>query len=1819
MGGRWRRLRSDWIDRNGQSPVCCTEGWKTCETTWQRDLGKVEMANPSEKDRMTTDERLHDLIAEYHDRVDQGETLEPAAFVSEHPDLETELSRYFDNVATLESLAGPTASQIQNDPTATVIAGETHDGAFNETMIENSRSGNAVRISNDAPLTQFGRYRITKELGRGAMGAVYLAHDQQLDREIALKIPKFDSEMNADLLERFYREARAAAALQHPGICPVFDVGELDGQHYITMGFIKGRPLRDFTKSSKRQEGKQVARVIRKIALAMAEAHEHNVTHRDLKPANIMINQKNEPVVMDFGLARRSAEGEEQLTHTGTVIGTPAYMSPEQVEGDNAHVGPAADIYSLGVIFYELLTGQLPFQGNLMSILRQISMDNPRPPVELHSDTDPTLQALCLRMLAKQASDRPESMQQVAKELSDWLQGGHAQTDESGVLETSRVPGQSKKKMADALEATDAMTTPGSPRTEPTPEEFPNVVDPHPVAAAEMSATTVTPSRASSTGVGPPTKNRKLLMFGGLGGAAILLAGIVFFLNLGGKYDVQITVDDPAISLKVDGDDVLIDGAGSQIRLSAGVHTLRMERDGLEAEIEEFTVRKDGKNVVHVAVIDEKLALLNEKQSPEPDVEKSRLQSPELPPAEYALSFDPEEKSHIVIPTLRASANGPLTIECWATPARENLMAALVRLYGEPGCSLFQESNKWSCARFESDGQHITGRAKLESDSRVHLAATWHDGSMTLFVDGRKAGDQKQSHMNHVPDRIQGLYLGGQLDRAQQSPAFIWAGTLEEVRVSNIVRYDADFTPVNRHQTDKNTLALYHFDEGQGDVLNDASGNGHHGKIVGAKWVKVEDTKQVGSLDTPAQLGADNALAFVDNTIFVHCPGVVIDQRGPYTVEAWIRDENRRGNLLSMRNGDFPRFIGGGLDHGLVLDVAKYKGVGVADKPIPQTGEWAHVAGVYADGEVRLYVDGELIGSKAVPPVDEMGSATDMNIGGRIHGSNSFGAFKGQIDEVRISNTTRYTDNFTPSRRYDSDEHTLALYHFDEGTGDILEDSSGNGHDGKIIEAKWVKAGGDTPAGPPDYAPLATGEWVRVFEVDPPPGGEDGLRFEDGVLVLDDATWTTSRFSGRDMLLRAKIRYESGQNAGVRLRYRSESEYVAGWQHMAKNFGIGRMSKNEYEGLGMTNLSDGSVPTDADGFVELVLATIGDRVELYAGGRKLLNATTREQQSGGLGLNAYKGRATFKDVEVMLLAELSSPAKTPPPAVAPFDEAKAQAHQQAWAKHLGEPVVTTNSLGMQLALIPPGRYGMGEAGVPVTLTRSFRMGVHEVTMKQWKAVMGTVNPQASWAKNAGDDAPITYVGWDQTVEFCVKLTGRERAAGKLPEGWEYRLPTEAEWEFACRAGTVSAYSFGDDAAALDEYGWYSGNSRPGKDQVQRRVGEKMPNPWGLYDMHGNVAEYCSDWYADSPTGGVDPRGPDAGTHRVERGGSYYVAGEACRSDSRKTRLPTGGSSAEGFRVVLAAVSQTLAVYRDSPEPRIPGKAVPQTEINSGDATSHAVAPFDDAQAKAHQQAWAKHLGEPVVTTNSVGMQLAVVPPGRFTMRNFKTKAEVTLTKPFRVGVHEVTQGQWKVVTGTQPWQGEDVREGENVPAVRMSWNMAVDFCRQLTERERTAGILRPGWEYRLPTEAEWAFACRAGTTTAYSFGDDESKLGDYAWFSGNTEAADEANPHDVGLKKPNAWGLHDVHGNVWEWCHDRMSPELPSGVDPVGPSDGQQRITRGGACNNNTWVCRSESRNSGKAFIGVGFRVALCRTGLPAPAVVPFDAAAANVDAGQKT
>jgi formylglycine-generating enzyme required for sulfatase activity len=220
-------------------------------------------------------------------------------------------------------------------------------------------------------------------------------------------------------------------------------------------------------------------------------------------------------------------------------------------------------------------------------------------------------------------------------------------------------------------------------------------------------------------------------------------------------------------------------------------------------------------------------------------------------------------------------------------------------------------------------------------------------------------------------------------------------------------------------------------------------------------------------------------------------------------------------------------------------------------------------------------------------------------------------------------------------------------------------------------------------------------------------------------------------------------------------------------------------------------------------------------------------------------------------------------------------------------------------------------------------------------------------------------------------------------------------------------------------------------------------------------------------------------------------------------------------------------------------------------------------------------------GQPKEVVNSIGIKLLPIPAGTFTMGSpdtekdrddDETQHQVTLSKPFYMGRTEVTQGQWKKVMGTEPWKGQDyVQEGDDYPAVYVSWDDAVAFCKKLSDME--------GKTYRLPTEAEWEYACRGGTNTAFSFGDDEADLGEYAWFGGN---ADAFNAHRVAQKLPNPFGLHDMHGNVWEWCSD-WKGDYPSTPlrDPRGPSSGSFRVLRGGSWLNEPSLVRCARRYDG--------------------------------------
>lgn len=272
------------------------------------------------------------------------------------------------------------------------------------------------------PGEEFGRYRIQRTLGEGSMGSVYLALDTQLDRKVALKIPKVNAKEDSKFIERFLREARAAATLSHPNICPVFDVGEIDGTHFITMAYIQGHTLSDFITPEKAQLDRNVANVVRKIALALHEAHVNGMVHRDVKPGNIMIDHRTEPIIMDFGLARQiDDEGDARLTRDGAILGSPAYMSPEQIEGKSANIGPACDIFSLGVILYELLTGNLPFQGSVASIIGQIISKEAPSPTTYRPDISPRLAEICTKAIAKKIDQRYTSMKDFAAALADFI------------------------------------------------------------------------------------------------------------------------------------------------------------------------------------------------------------------------------------------------------------------------------------------------------------------------------------------------------------------------------------------------------------------------------------------------------------------------------------------------------------------------------------------------------------------------------------------------------------------------------------------------------------------------------------------------------------------------------------------------------------------------------------------------------------------------------------------------------------------------------------------------------------------------------------------------------------------------------------------------------------------------------------------------------------------------------------------------------------------------------------------------------------------------------------------------------------------------------------------------------------------------------------------------------------------------------------------------------------------------------------------------------------------------------------------------------
>jgi serine/threonine-protein kinase len=380
---------------------------------------------------------LDEVLADYMRRLDRGEPVDADALIAGHPDLAGELREYFSHAAAINRVGATATSDFARQVTPRSGSLEVRcpnchqptEVAADSTLTDLTCSAcgshfslvDQSKTTRMAPsLTKLGRFELIERLGVGGFGSVWKARDKELDRTVAIKIPR-QGAMSAEDQEKFFREARAAAQLRHPSIVSVHEVGRDGDNVYIVSDFVRGVTLGDWLTGQK-LTSREAAELCAKIADALHHAHEQGVVHRDLKPANIIIDGDVQPHIMDFGLARREV-GEVTVTMDGQILGTPAYMSPEQAQGEAHTADRRSDIYSLGVILFQLLTGELPFRGNARMIIHQVINEPAPTPRKFNGNIPKDLETISLKCLEKHPTRRYETALELSDELQRYLAG----------------------------------------------------------------------------------------------------------------------------------------------------------------------------------------------------------------------------------------------------------------------------------------------------------------------------------------------------------------------------------------------------------------------------------------------------------------------------------------------------------------------------------------------------------------------------------------------------------------------------------------------------------------------------------------------------------------------------------------------------------------------------------------------------------------------------------------------------------------------------------------------------------------------------------------------------------------------------------------------------------------------------------------------------------------------------------------------------------------------------------------------------------------------------------------------------------------------------------------------------------------------------------------------------------------------------------------------------------------------------------------------------------------------------------------------------
>src|SRR5579871_1080245 len=372
------------------------------------------------------EQRLQEVLVACVEATEKGQAVDRQELLARYPEFVTELTEFFANRDRVELLAEPLRALAPAVPGQAASDQDAPTLAPTPSAESVPQPGTKVRY--------FGDYELLQEIARGGMGVVYKARQVSLNRTVALKMILAGQLASAWDVQRFHAEAEAAANLDHPNIVPIYEVGEHDGQHYFSMKLIEGGSLSQ--RIPQLLPGQPAAaELIAKAARAVHHAHQHGILHRDLKPANILLDAKGQPHLTDFGLAKRVKQ-DGNLTQSGAIMGTPSYMAPEQAAGKKGKCSTAVDVYGLGAILYELLTGRPPFRAETpLDTVLQVLEQEPKPPHLLHSRIDRDLETICLKCLEKEPERRYGSAEDLAKDLERWLAGEPIEARPSSILE----------------------------------------------------------------------------------------------------------------------------------------------------------------------------------------------------------------------------------------------------------------------------------------------------------------------------------------------------------------------------------------------------------------------------------------------------------------------------------------------------------------------------------------------------------------------------------------------------------------------------------------------------------------------------------------------------------------------------------------------------------------------------------------------------------------------------------------------------------------------------------------------------------------------------------------------------------------------------------------------------------------------------------------------------------------------------------------------------------------------------------------------------------------------------------------------------------------------------------------------------------------------------------------------------------------------------------------------------------------------------------------------------------------------------------------